>query len=557
MRKNYIHTLSTRALISTGILLILLAPVTGQELRKEIYVVSSYKPKIADAEKISTMPLITDTMKMETHADYTLLPSRINTDYSPRPIKPAKMVGTPLDKLYKSYLKLGFGNYVTPLAEYSIHNLRSKEYAIGAYIFHKSSHTKMELDNGAKVPAGYGKNSISMYGKKFYKDINLTADIGMNTHKVRQYGYNTENFPDSVPEPEVDDIKQSFFHLFGAVGIHSVDADSSALSFALDLRGDYYQDHFKNKEPHFNVSGNISYPIKTFRIGLNGSYDFYQFNVARKESLILLHPFVMKRKPEWEIKLAAKLFFENIDGSRGFIFPDASIRFQIVEKALITNIGITGSLENNSYYSITSENPYLIPGTGVKNTIHRFTVFAGIEGQLSRKMAYRLDVTFDAMEDAMFYVNDTNSLMQNQFDIVYDDADLIKYHGELAWMPLSNLSFFLAANYFDYKMTSENKPWHKPSANMTFGLIYNFKEKIYAEFEYLIYSKRYAKNYSDEGNPYLLGIVNDLNLKLEYKYSNILSGFINLNNILSQKYYLWNFYPNQRFNLLIGVSYKF
>jgi hypothetical protein len=559
MRTTYIHFVKMKYIMIIGLFLFLLDQVSAQDLKKEIYVVSSYKPKIADAEKISTMPSITDTMKFETNIDYTLLPSRIKTDYSPRNIKPAKMVGTPLDKLYKSYLKIGLGNYVTPLVEYSIHNLRSKEYAIGAYIFHKSSHTKMELDNGAKVPAGYGRNELSVYGKKFYKDINLTADIGMNTHRIRYYGYNIDNFPDSVPELEVDDIKQSFFHVFGVVGAHSANADSSALDYVLDLRGDYYRDHFKNKEPHFNVSGSISYPIRTFRFGLDGTYNYYQFNTnIRKESVLMFHPFAMKRKPEWEVKLAAKLIFEKMNNrSRGYLFPDASIRFQIIEKALVTNIGVTGYLENNNYHSLTSENPFLVPGTAVENTLHRFIAYGGIEGQLSRKMAYRLDVTFDAMEDALFYINDTNSLLQNQFDIVYDDADLIKYHGELAWMPLSNLSLFLKGNYYSYKMTAENKPWQKPTADFTFAVSYNFKEKIFAELDYLVYGKRYAKNYNETDNPYLLNPVHDLNLKLEYKYSNILSGFIHLYNLLSQKYYLWNNYPSQRLNVLIGVTYKF
>lgn len=541
-----------------SILSILIVPLIAQELKKEIYVVSSYKPKLADAEKISSMPVVDDTIKLETQSDYNLLPSRVKTDYMLRPIKPAKMVGTPLDKLYKSYLKLGIGNYLTPLAEYSIQNLRSKEYAVGAYIFHKSSYNKLELDNGAKVPAGYGRTEMSGYGKKFYKNVNLTADLGMNTHRVRHYGYNTENFPDSIPEPEREDIKQSFFHVYGAAGVYSANADSGALNYSLNLKGDYYQDHFKNKEPHFNISGGISYPIKTFRFGINGSYDFYQFKSGlRKESVTVIHPFALKRKPEWEVKLAAKLVIENLDGKRGYLFPDASIRFQIIPNALVTTIAAGGSLENNNYHSLTLENPFILPGTDVKNTLHRFTAFAGIEGRLSRQMAYRLDITFDAMENAVFFINDTNSLLQNQFDIIYDDADLIRYHGEFAWMPLSYLSLFLKTNYYDYKMTAEDHPWHKPSVDFTFSVSYNFKEKIYAELDYLIYGKRYARNYTDPDNPYQLNSMHDLNLKLEYKYSNILSGFVHFYNLLSQKYYLWNFYPSQRLNVLVGVSYKF
>ena len=532
--------------------------VSGQDLKKEIYVVSSYKPRIADAEKIASMPSILDTAKIKTETEYNLLPSRIKTDYTLRPIKAAKMVGTPLDKLYKSYLKLGLGNYVTPLAEFSIHNLRSKDYAVGAYIFHKSSYNKLELTNGAKVPAGYGRNEVSVYGKKFYDNINLTADLGLNTHRVRQYGYNVDNFPDSIPEPETEDIKQSFFHIYGAAGVYSVNPDSGAFNFSVNLLGEYYQDHFKNKEPHFNIRGMVSYPIKSFRFGLDASYDYFTFSYQpEKESIVMLRPFALKRKAEWELKLAARLFFENRDGSRGYIFPDASFRFRIVEEALVMNIAVTGSIENNSYLSVTTENPFLIPGINPRNTIHFFKALGGIEGQLNRNMAYRLNVTFDALEDALFFINDTSTLLQNQFGVVYDNTDLIQYHGEFSWDPLTYLSFFLKANYYNYKMTAEDHPWHKPATDITFAAIYNFKEKIFLEFDYLFLGKRYAQNYNDPGDPFLLKPVHDLNLKLEYKYSNILSGFIHVYNLLSQKYYLWNFYPNQRLNVLIGVTYKF
>lgn len=559
MQSAYIHMAKKRISMVIGLIICVLTAGMAQDLKKEIYVVSSYKPTLVDAEKISSMPSITDTMKLETQIDYTLLPSRIKTDYSPRTIKPAKMVGTPLDKLYKSYLRLGLGNYVTPLAEYSIHNLRSKEYAVGGYVFHKSSYTKMELENGAKVPAGYGRNELSAYGKKFYKAINLTADVGMNTHRVRHYGYNTDNFPDSIPEPETDEIKQSFFQLYGVAGVHSAKADSGALDYALTVRGDYYRDHFKNKEPHFNITGSISYPIKTFRLGLNSAYDYYNFNEdSRKELLFMVLPFAVKRKPEWEVKLGAQFMMEKRgDATRGFLFPDAGIRFQIIDKAIALKIGVSGYLENNNYFSVTTENPYLVPGTDVKNTLHRFIASAGVEGHLSRKMSYRVDVNFDIMEDALFYFNDTNSLLENQFDILYDDADLITYHGEFSWMPLSYLSVFLKGNYYSYKMAAESHPWQRPSADLTFTVVYNFKEKVFVELDYLNIGKRYAKNYADPDNPYQLKTVHDLNLKLEYKYSNILSGFVHIYNLLSQEYYLWNQYPSQRLNLLAGVTYKF
>jgi hypothetical protein len=536
--------------------------VHTQTIDKEVYVVSTYKPEIADVDKISLMPTIADTITMNTSIDYSVLPSVIPSDFSPRPIKSAKMVGTPLDKLYNSYLKLGLGNYVTPLAEYSINNLRSKEYAVGAYVFHKSSYTGLKLDNGDKVPAGYGKNDISVYGKKFYKDVSLTADVGANTYRVRHYGYNIDNFPDdSLPDLEVRDIKQSFFRIYAQTSVYSTKADSNAFKYLLSLRGEYFRDFFKNKQPGVNFNTSLKYHIGSFGIGLDGNIGYYAHkdtSGTSKMTLLELRPVVTKHKEEWSVELGGRFFYDNYaDEKQAYIFPEASIRFQVIGKALVTYFGVTGFIENNSYENIAWDNPYVVPGIMPKNTIHRFVGYGGLDGRLSKNSSYRLGAHFEARENVIFYINDTLTRLENQFVILYDDADLIKYFGEFYWTPLPYLSFLLKSNIYSYKMTGEDKPWHKPSFDILFNTKYNFKEKIYAEIDFITLGKRYAKNFAVPEEPILLDPVFDLNLKLEYKYSNVLTGFLHFYNLLSQKYYLWNQYPSQRINILLGVTYKF
>ncbi len=555
MKLRYIQFIWLGILVFSGT-----SGLLSQDLDREVYVVSTYRPEIADAEKIAGMPSMEDTMKLETPSDYTLLPSRINTEFSPRPIKPAKMVGTPLDKFYNSYLKLGIGNYFTPLAEYSIHNLRSKDYAIGAYYFHKSSHTKLTLDNSAEVPAGYGKNDLSLYGKKFYKDATLLADVGFSRYKLRYYGYNTANFPDSVPEPEASDIKQWFNLIYGQLGLKAAAGDSSAPDYSLTMRGEYLADYYGSKEPHFLLKGDISFPVKSFRVGLSGDYDYFKLTYGdsiSSEAITSFRPYVLKRNSEWEVKIAGKISILSGDASKVYFYPDLSIKFQIINNALVSFFGLSGYLQNNSYQGMAALNPYILPGAPIRNTNHQLIAFAGLEGHLSRTSAYRIDVTFDAIQDMPFFLNDTNSLMQNKFGLVYDDADQIRIHGEIGWKPFTYLSFFTQLNLYNYKMVAEARPWHRPNVDFTFTTRYNFKKKIYAELDYLILGKRYAKNLYDGSPEIELKPVHDLNLKLEYRYSDILSGFVHFYNLLSQEYYLWNQYPSQRINVLLGVTYKF
>ena len=420
--------------------------------------------------------------------------------------------------------------------------------------------SKLELDNHDKVPAGYGINDIAAYGKKFLHDAVVSGEAGAHTHKLRFYGYNTQNFPDSFPDIERKDIKQFYYDIYAKAQVYSARPDSNSFDYSLSLRGDYFHDYFKNSEPHVGADISLSAPLKGFRVGVDGEMDYYALNDSigvSRESLVNVHPFVEKKKEEWEIKLGLNSFVENTDSTIFRLYPQASIKFQVIGKALILLIGVDGYVEENNYRKIVGMNPYVLPGTKSENTQHKFIAYGGFEGQLISKAGYRLDVTFDQQENNFFFANDTLSALQNHFMLIHDDADLIKYHGEVYWSPLSYLTFFARANYYDYSTVATKYPWQKPKADFSFSTHYNFKEKIYADLDFITMGKRYAWNWANPDQPIQLDPVLDVDLMLGYHYSNALDAFVNVYNLASQKYYLWNQYPSQRINVLVGVTYKF
>ena len=533
--------------------------INAQNLNKEVYVVSSYRPEITDADKLGSMPLIPDTFSIATSVDYSVLPSRLKSEFTLRPIKPAKMVGTPLDRLYNSQLKLGIGNYLTPLAEYNIQNLRSKESSIGAYAYHKSSHRKIDIGDVTKIPAGYGKNEILAYGKRFYKDVTLFAEAGANSHKLRHYGLNTEILADTF-DVERSDIRQNFYNIHADAGLYSTRPDSGKLDYSLAISGNYFWDHYKNTEPHITVSGAMSHRIKSFRLGIESTYNNFSLKNSyetRKHSLFSVYPSLKKSKEEWQISLGFKVdILKSFYGDSVYIYPETSLRIRVIENALSGFIGVSGYMDQNSYQSLTTENPYIIPGIHTGITNHPYIIYGGVDGYLSRKASYKFDLSAEATQDMVFFINSDSTALQNQFEIVTDDADIIKLHGEINWEPLSFLSFFISSNYYSYKLYALEKPWHRPAFELFAITRYNFKQKIYADVEFIMLGKRYA-NDLNTGQAKTLDPIYDLNLKIEYKYSNVLSIFLDFYNLTSKEYYLWNQYPVQRLNVIGGIVYKF
>jgi outer membrane receptor protein involved in Fe transport len=155
-------------------------------------------------------------------------------------------------------------------------------------------------------------------------------------------------------------------------------------------------------------------------------------------------------------------------------------------------------------------------------------------------------------------VNDTSGgdLLQNKFVGVYDEVDLITYHGELVIQPSPKLSISLDGKYFDYTMLAELKPWHKPDFRIGLDAAYIFNKKLTVQGGFNVIGNRWVKNtYLTEGMEKLKPFV-DLNLKVNYSYSKALTIFADLYNIADRSYMIWNQYPAQRFNFIFGLSYK-
>src|SRR6185503_9487831 len=97
---------------------------------------------------------------------------KVPTTYNPEPIKPATLEGEPLKRLYKGYVKAGFGNYTTPYGEFFYNSVRSRENGWGIHLKHLSSVATLEN----KGFSGYSDDAVNLYGKKFIRKYTLFGD---------------------------------------------------------------------------------------------------------------------------------------------------------------------------------------------------------------------------------------------------------------------------------------------------------------------------------------------------------------------------------------------
>jgi hypothetical protein len=530
--------------------------IFAQEIKKEVEVVKPYEPVVSDANKINILPNINDSVVIKPAFQYSIVPAVIKTDYQVNPINAAKMVSMPLSKLYRSYLKLGIGNAGTPLGELYVNSFRSKKHSAGIYFHHHSSAGKVKLENDERVYAGYSETTGSVFGKRFFKNSYIYGDGSVSGNTNYQYGYNP--VIDTVLEK--GEIRQTLFLAAINAGIRSSHADSSKLSYHAAFGYKFTQNRFKQNQNgiNFNVGGMQRY--KMLMLGLNANLNILKPNMALDSfaytnTVFTLHPFATFGTTEYNVRAGLDINFENqLDKLSFRLYPEAEININIAKNVLIGFVGFRGEVKQHAYSDIYYENPFVNPNLLVKNSYLRSGNYGGIKGSLAAKASYVAKVDFSRIKNQYFYVNDSTSPLLNQFTVLYDDYTKVTINGELNYQITERIGLNTHVNIYQYQLEDEDYAWHMPNFDFLFSVNYNLRNKIIANVDLVGMGKRYAKL---PGNTVkeLSGVV-DFNLGLEYRYTKILSAWLKLNNITASKYNIWNFYPSQRFNFMIGITYS-
>jgi len=544
-----------RSILYTAALVLPAALIAQQE---EVRVVKPYTPTLSGAEKIQLLPEIGDSVAYESpDFEYEIFSKRYETDFRVTPIKPARMVKPDLDKLYKSELKLGAGNYLTPLAELRINQVRSSDGTFGVLLKHHSMNGKVKLANDAKVDAGFNENDLEIYGKRFGRYTIFEYNAGASYDTYVHYGVDTA-YADSVNRP---DMTYPFFNAHGAIGFQSARPDSFHLQYNGTLDYNFFTHDFDQVEHGVVFDGSIDQLFGDFRIGGDLGLKYFGHQpewdtLLTNQFMVKLNPYISKSSAQWSFMAGLNTYTEIRNGDvKPRFYVRGKFSFNIVEEVIVPYFGVDGYQETNNYMKIVGENPYAVPGLVVTPTNHKLIAYAGLKGKVTDYLAYNFKGTYEAIDDQYFFVTDTTGYLHNQFTVRYDDMTVLNVYGELNIAPTESMRVFLKGNYYIYDTPREAHAWYKPDFDASLQARYNLGDKILADAGLFVIGPRYYPSVVDGGDPQKLNATVDLNLGVEYRYTRLLSFWARFNNMTAQPYYTWNNYPSHRFRLMLGFTY--
>lgn len=540
----------------------------AQGLNEEVTVTSAFQPSIPDANKINIEPPESETDVPMPVMTYDNQPEQMLVTLKPESISAVKLIGEPLKKLYRNYVKAGMGTYTTPFIDLYAGSLRSKTTSLGLHLKHISSAGEIE-----DYPiANNSLNLAEVYGMRFLDNHTLSTEAGFRRNVVHHYGFLENEFnPETTPfsySYSDDDLKQRFARINAGIGIRSNYKENDKLNHFAYFAFKNTSDLFETRESNlnFNAGADKQFELLDFtdyqQLGLTASVDYTNYKdslIKQNSTLVTIKPFISTSVNEYSLKagLNISLKFDSI--SKAYLFPFVEGQLRIIDDALVVHAGITGGVKRQSFNELSDINPFVQSVLPLSYTRDKFTFYAGLRARAGSNIDFSALIKSSFVENACFFVNDYSMVPFNRFTLLHDDGKVFTGRIEAEYHSAEHIMIKAYAAFETWSLDSLDHAYHVPP--MTFGVdaMYQIQNKLVFRANVAARTKTYALtvNSSDQFVNSELGAFADVSLGVEYRYTKLLSGFINFNNVTNTRYFVWNNYPSYRFNLMAGVSYTF
>lgn len=558
---------TTRALISSGlIILTLTGSLFAQQKKKnyaeEVTVTSPYQPTVADGNKITFQPKVSDSSIQIAKQTYTIKPFPLQTRVTIKPLEAAKLSEEQPRPIFKNYVKGGLGTTTSPYVEFFATNGANENHLLSVHLKHLSSM--------AELPdqwfAGQSEN-MAQVASEFYNETNIIKLNGSYNRDVYHY-YAPKLFKSSLHEPTEDSLRQRYGLLKGSFAIASKSDDEEALRYNLSVDATHLADYYKTQETNFLIQGMIRKSTDWFSIsdhqslGLNIAIDQNSLkNVlkTRNSTLLELLPAYHLLFDQYQIKAGLKLTFDLDSVSHIHFNPFIETKISLINDKLYILAGMNGGLYRNNFNALRLMNPFISSLTNSVTSNERFNIYAGLKGNIAQIVDFEARFESDIIDKMPLFVNDTLSKThQQRFDVITDDINLIRVNFSAGYTG-TDFQIKLKGTWNKYSTNAELYAWHCPDLEGALEAAVALNQKWSLNTKIYTWSDSYAKIWRTKTVAVAQKVkgATDLNIGITYKPTKQFSVFVNMNNLLNNSYEKWNRYPSYGFNAMVGLSFAF
>lgn len=529
---------------SLSILLLGSSAFAQKNLSEQVNVVRAYKPILAEAVKINSNPEIKFEQEGKTNPDYHFLSHRIDSNLKLNAIAVEKMKNESIAKLYRYYIRMAGGNYRSSYLEAWANNLRSKEWVMSAHYRHRASaSSNKNYDNMA-----FSENTLNANAKRIYNKQTVSLALLYDRDVNHYYGYDHSKF-----ELEPRSIRQQY-DLFGLQS-EVISNHNNTNELKYNGRFDFYtlKDFFNASENRFSL--NASGVYKEFESKILFDFAKYADTLDQQNNLFGMENLMHLKESGIDINIGFNMYQEFGKTNLFHIYPNVSASYDYTDFDAKVYVGLKGGMRKNSLRTIYTENPFIRDNINIENTNEKVNLYAGIRGRIDSKNSYQVNFTYLRTDNEMYYLADDDTV--TRYHVIYDGAKASEMQISLNYAHQSNEKLRINGNleYRIFNTDTIKAAWFKPSTRIALSAEYNIANKFLLNTELYAYSKMKSATITGSEKDLAGGV--DLNIGIDYRYSKMISVYLNLNNLLNYKRENYLFYPGFGFQAMLGASFRF
>ncbi len=508
-----------------------------------IEVIQSYKPEVKMAPKreyIATPPPADTSRPRFT---YETPQQSLFYTYSSLPLRPLALGKDSVILPFANYVKAGFGNLSTVSIDAGFGGLKGANYETGIQLHHLSQ--KGPIDNQKTASSGILAEGTYHEGKHDWH-----ASLNYDRNQFGYYGYDHNLY-----EYKQRDSTTQVFNLFrigidmqpgkgayGKIGYHP------AISFSS------YSDTHDASETTFGVNAPFYYNLDSiqFELGVSGIFTQYRVSplIAEDNSVIQINPGMKFSQNGFSGHVYIRPTFGK--NSTAYLLPDLKASFKVPNSQFVVYAGYQAQLRRNTYEQLSTYNPYMFNMYNVTQT-RTDEIFGGFQTNVGQHINFGARVSWWSYNHLPLFLNDT--LDQRQFYVVHDKVNAISFQANLRYQVNTTFSIGFNALVNGFTPANEKEAWHEPGVRFNADFILRPIQQLTITGYMGIVNGIKAYNIYDQ-TVNTRGVF-DMGAGVEYNIIPRVSAFIQLNNILNNRYERWLGYDSYGFNIYGGLRVKF
>lgn len=517
-----------------------------------IDITSSYKPVLRNAVKInfSATNLSADSTKLI--SPYNIPAQNLFYTYQPMPLKPLALVQDTGQELgLRNFLKMGFGNYSTPLISAGFSFGDGKKSLVNVYANYISSKGKIKNQD-------YSQLNIKASGSYFTESNEVYGSAGITQHDYYLYGYDhlLHNYEKAAVSQWLTNVKLK-------AGFRNKVVTESGINYNPNVEINIFSNQNRLSESSLIVDAPVEKSIgDLFAVKLAIKADITTYTTKNDiPNNTRINNNIYSIAPELVYTSAVLKLHGGItptwDNGQLSVLPNIYGEAQIPDKPFLVQAGLTGRIIKNNYQNLSDINPYLSTIFTQKNT-KEIEFYGGLKASVGKHFNFSAKAAFISYTNLPFFINDTTAGSDLKSFKISNESKVtdLRIHGDVSFISQDKFTVTGGLTFNGYTGMHDNaKAWGTIPFEINASLRWWAFKQVMIKSDFKTFT----------GGPYLLpNNVNkslsgaaDLSAGAEVSITKKFSAWFDINNILNDKYQRWNNYEVYGLNFLAGVILKF